>query len=151
MSIRQARETDLPAILAIEEQGMTASWSSGQLESEFFQPSSLLLVAEQDNLLQGYVSFRTFAPEAELMRLVVLPVWRRKGGADSLLHSGLQQLVDRRVRTCFLEVRSSNIPARALYAKHGFTDTGTRPKYYRQPVEDAVLMEKNMNGSLEGE
>jgi ribosomal-protein-alanine N-acetyltransferase len=38
-----------------------------------------------------------------------------------------------------LEVRQSNAAARALYAKHGFHETGRRRAYYRDPDEDAVL------------
>jgi ribosomal-protein-alanine N-acetyltransferase len=40
----------------------------------------------------------------------------------------------------FLEVRESNTAARALYAKLGFSDAGTRPKYYSEPEESAVVM-----------
>jgi ribosomal-protein-alanine N-acetyltransferase len=39
-----------------------------------------------------------------------------------------------------LEVRESNAAARALYAKVGFREEGRRPRYYRDPDEDAVLM-----------
>jgi ribosomal-protein-alanine N-acetyltransferase len=40
-----------------------------------------------------------------------------------------------------LEVRASNQPAQRLYRGFGFSQTAIRPKYYVNPVEDAVLME----------
>jgi ribosomal-protein-alanine N-acetyltransferase len=39
-----------------------------------------------------------------------------------------------------LEVRASNMAALRLYRRMGFTVDGTRPGYYRNPDEEAVLM-----------
>jgi len=39
-----------------------------------------------------------------------------------------------------LEVRTSNAPAIALYERFGFRSAGTRPRYYRDNGEDAVIM-----------
>jgi ribosomal-protein-alanine N-acetyltransferase len=39
-----------------------------------------------------------------------------------------------------LEVRASNAAALGLYRLLGFAETGRRPRYYHDPVEDAVLM-----------
>ena len=46
-----------------------------------------------------------------------------------------------------LEVRSSNVAARALYKSLGFSETGLRPKYYATPDgrEDAILMTLTLN------
>ena len=46
-----------------------------------------------------------------------------------------------------LEVRSSNVAARALYGSLGFSETGSRPKYYATPDdrEDAILMTLTLN------
>ncbi|HEY8996258.1 MAG TPA: GNAT family N-acetyltransferase, partial [Edaphobacter sp.] len=39
-----------------------------------------------------------------------------------------------------LEVRRSSAEAQALYRRLGFVEVGVRKGYYREPVEDAVLM-----------
>jgi ribosomal-protein-alanine N-acetyltransferase len=39
-----------------------------------------------------------------------------------------------------LEVRASNEPARQLYESLGFTVAATRPRYYTQPEEDALIL-----------
>jgi ribosomal-protein-alanine N-acetyltransferase len=39
-----------------------------------------------------------------------------------------------------LEVRRSNEPARRLYERFGFGYAGVRPAYYREPVEDALVL-----------
>ena len=45
------------------------------------------------------------------------------------------------LKTLFLEVRESNMPAINLYQKYGFTQVGKRPKYYRDG-ETALVMKK---------
>ena len=49
------------------------------------------------------------------------------------------------VEDIFLEVRESNVSARALYVKLGFAEIGKRKKYYSNPTEDAILMKLSLN------
>ena len=44
----------------------------------------------------------------------------------------------------YLEVRESNDAARRLYASRGFEEVGRRRKYYRRPVEDAIVLRRAM-------
>jgi ribosomal-protein-alanine N-acetyltransferase len=44
------------------------------------------------------------------------------------------------VRRATLEVRESNLAARRLYERLGFTITAKRPKYYTEPEEDALIL-----------
>jgi ribosomal-protein-alanine N-acetyltransferase len=46
--------------------------------------------------------------------------------------------------TAFLEVRSGNIAAQALYQKCGFKAIARRPRYYSEPLEDAVVMTRTL-------
>ena len=43
-------------------------------------------------------------------------------------------------REVFLEVRESNAAAQALYCGRGFRVVGARQRYYRHPVEDALVL-----------
>jgi ribosomal-protein-alanine N-acetyltransferase len=40
-----------------------------------------------------------------------------------------------------LEVRAGNLAALTLYRRFGFVEVGRRKGYYRDPAEDAVLMD----------
>ena len=43
-----------------------------------------------------------------------------------------------------LDVRAGNDCAAALYRSFGFTEDGVRKNYYADPVEDAVLMSRQI-------
>jgi len=44
----------------------------------------------------------------------------------------------------YLEVRDSNDRARRLYRSSGFEEVGRRRRYYRRPVEDAIVLRRTM-------
>lgn len=98
------------------------------------------LVAEHDGEIAGIIVIRSAADEAEILNLAVLPALRRRGFARALLLAALAAARELHVRHAFLEVRESNLGARAFYSHCGFIETGRRRAYYRQPAGDAVLL-----------
>ena len=48
----------------------------------------------------------------------------------------------------FLEVRGSNQPALAFYAAAGFRLLYARREYYQDPVEDGLVMTRDIPGIL---
>lgn len=123
---------------------MPAPWSEQQLQAELAAENALGWVTEEAGEIVAYAFFRLCLPECELLHLVVAPAQRRRGLAQGLLHEALIHLVAAGCSSCLLEVRDSNEAARQLYAKMGFSQVGRRKKYYRQPVEDALLMHRNL-------
>ena len=89
--------------------------------------------------------YQCVAERAEMIDLRVLGSERRKGHGRQLLWASLTALED--VGAVELEVRSSNVAARALYESLGFSETGLRGKYYATPDgrEDAILMTLTLN------
>ena len=89
--------------------------------------------------------YQCVAERAEMIDLRVLASERRQGLGRQLLWASLTALVD--VGAVELEVRSSNLAARALYKSLGFSETGLRPNYYATPDgrEDAILMTLTLN------
>jgi len=55
-----------------------------------------------------------------------------------------QDAASRGVSSIGLEVRESNEAALKLYEEMGFLCIGRRSDYYRDPVEDAVLLSKSL-------
>lgn len=134
LSIRPAREADLPELVALERAAFEHDpWTEAMLRGELGADGAFQLVAPAEGSngrLAGYATFRLVADEAELLRIAVHPRARRRGLARKLLESGLEELERRSVRRCFLEVRCHNLPARALYAGLGFEQVGVRKGYY---------------------
>ena len=79
--------------------------------------------------------------EAEILRIAVDPDKRRKHIGSALMDELLDFGDNEGYVSIFLEVRESNEAARALYEKSGVDTIGKRVDYYRNPVEDAVIME----------
>jgi [ribosomal protein S18]-alanine N-acetyltransferase len=89
----------------------------------------------------GFVIARALPPEAELESIGVAMQWQRRGIGRRLVVALVAELEKAEVETLHLEVRASNGIAIAFYLSLGFTESGHRPRYYADPVEDAVLME----------
>jgi ribosomal-protein-alanine acetyltransferase len=79
--------------------------------------------------------------ECEIESIVVHPAWRRRGIGRSLLETMADWCRQHGASVVRLEVRSGNAPAIQLYEAAGFVASGTRPRYYESPSEDALLME----------
>jgi polysaccharide biosynthesis protein PslH len=132
LELRPATVADLEAIARLQERAREASQ---------WEPVRYLdydaTVAMAGGALAGFVAARrTTYDETEILNLAVAPEFRRRGVATRLLLDCFQRLPG----TFFLEVRASNTAAQTLYAGLGFTTAGKRPRYYDNPVEDAVVM-----------
>ena len=98
------------------------------------------LVADRRGVVAGYVVAHCAADEGEILNLGVAAAHRRQGIARALVERALQDLAGRGVRTVYLEVRASNAAARHLYESLGFREVARRARYYRRPVEDAIIL-----------
>jgi ribosomal-protein-alanine N-acetyltransferase len=145
--VRPFTFSDLDGVTQIEQQWHQGQWSQGQLEEELFNHNSLVLVADENSVVVATLFFRCCVPEAELLRISVSEKRRGRKIGSVLLNKGLTCLVAEQIETCFLEVRVSNIPAQYLYISCGFKQCGKRPKYYKNPIEDALLMKANLLNS----
>ena len=79
--------------------------------------------------------------EAEILRIAVDPDKRRRHIGSELLEEMLDYGDNEGYISFFLEVRQSNAAARGLYEESGFELIGRRVDYYKDPVEDALIME----------
>ena len=138
-TIRPLGYSDLPQVIAIERRSFTTPWSLAMFVLELSKPSGLSLAAAgPDGKLVGYLILSRYDTAWHLMNVAVDPRWRRRGVAQALL----EQMIERGGpdEPYTLEVRTSNTPAIVLYERFGFLAAGTRPRYYRDTGEDAVIM-----------
>lgn len=135
---------DIETIAAIERVSYTSPWTRRMFESELWEnPFSFAYVAreEEHRRIVGYVLFWLVYDELHLMNVAVDPAWRRRGIGEELVRFALETGGRRGVRIATLEVRVSNQTAQSLYRKFGFYQVGVRRNYYREPKEDALLLQ----------
>jgi ribosomal-protein-alanine N-acetyltransferase len=132
--------------VAIERRCFGDPWSEASFREAVSAPWSFGLVAESESAVIGYMVGREAAGTGEVLNLAVDPPFRRRGVAQALLEAGLAALARRGVDEVFLEVRESNAAAQALYAGAGFRIVGRRSAYYRNPVEDALVLRLELGG-----
>ncbi|HXH85977.1 MAG TPA: ribosomal protein S18-alanine N-acetyltransferase [Nitrospira sp.] len=148
-NIEPATAESLSDILAIEEACFSAPWTRKMLEAELSgNPFAHFLLARQGREAEtgvgsivGYLCYWIVFEEVRLMNLAVIESMRHRGIAKSLVTTALQTGLSQSAHRAVLEVRTSNKAAKALYHGLGFRDIAVRPKYYSNPIEDAVLME----------
>ena len=140
-AIRLISETDLDAVLAIEEDCYPHPWSSRQFLQEVENPVASILVYEIENEIAGYICYWLIAGEMQILNLATSPRLRRHGIAAQLLEQALERCSASDLSSSWLEVRSGNRAAIALYQRYGFKLSGTRRAYYRDG-EDAFVMVK---------
>lgn len=117
----------MPAIAAIQEAAPEAS----QWRPQDYLGYTCLLADDA-----AFIVTRQLAPgESEILNLAVAPHARRTGLARALLAHVLSA-----PGAWFLEVRASNTAAIRLYESTGFRPLGTRPGYYRESSETAIVM-----------
>jgi ribosomal-protein-alanine N-acetyltransferase len=147
--IEPATVEALPDILHIEEACFSAPWTRKMLEAELSgNPFAHFLLAKRVSpgevgsvSIVGYLCFWVVFEEVRLMNLAVIETMRHKGIARALVMQALEVGLAQAARCAVLELRTSNHAAHALYQSLGFHDVATRPTYYTNPIEDALLME----------
>jgi ribosomal-protein-alanine N-acetyltransferase len=146
--IRPAAFEDLPAIATIESESFSDPWSERSFAEILLSPAAIFLVATRGDSkkIVGYVIALVISNEAEILNLATAPSLRRQGVGGDLLDAGIAAVDARGAGQIFLEVRESNQPALALYSSRRFSPIGQRRKYYRNPVEDALVLRRAIEG-----
>jgi ribosomal-protein-alanine N-acetyltransferase len=139
-TIRTLGYSDLPQVIAIERRSFPTPWSLSMFVLELSKPSGICLAAvdSETGRVIGYLVCSRYDLVWHLMNVAVDPAGRRRGVGRQLLEAMIAQAGVEEPYT--LEVRTSNAPAIALYEQFGFRSAGTRPRYYRDTGEDAVIM-----------
>ena len=144
--IRPLNADDVAAVAEILRQSPEAVfWPEASVKEVLEWKGALAIASETDGKLCGFLIARQAGDEAEILNLAVAPENRRAGMGTALLSAAIESLRARGVGRVFLEVRESNAGAIAFYAKHGFSKSGRREDYYRDPRESAILMQRTLS------
>lgn len=144
MEIIKMEQGHVAQVAALEAICFRDPWSEKSVASELNNPLSHWLVAVEDDAVLGYIGSQTVLDESDMMNVAVSPAHRRKGIAEALVLALADALREKGSVKLTLEVRASNVPAITLYEKLDFKPIGLRKNYYRNPKEDALIMQKEL-------
>ncbi len=137
-----ATERELRFICTLEAEIFSDAWSESSVKDAAESPFYRIFCAETaEGELVGYLISSFIAGEGELLRLAVSNDARKLGIGRALTENFIAYGKELDAEMLFLEHRASNIPAASLYISCGFTEYARRNNYYKNPTEDAVLLQ----------
>ncbi len=146
--VGRVRDDDIATIAEIERRSFSDPWSERSFR-DVLAHSRMFFVCARDGMDKspvpralGYVVAWFAGGQGEIANLAVDPNARGRGIGSALLDAALEEARRQKTDEVFLEVRNSNLRARQLYESRGFAEVGRRRRYYRQPVEDAVILRR---------
>ena len=121
----------------------SAAWSEQDYREMQEQPTFSNWLLQVPTAPQaGMLSVQSVPPELQILRLAVLPDWRKQGLAQFMLEQLEIVAKSANLESLCLEVNSANKAAIALYYKQGYQDKGIRKNYFKNPLGDALLLKK---------
>jgi ribosomal-protein-alanine N-acetyltransferase len=148
LRVRVAEAADVAGVVALERAIAEAPhWGEGEYAAMGRRDRAVrrcLFVAETEGRLVGFAVGKVVGSDgkgvAELESVAVEAAARRGGVGRALCGAVADWCRGEGVATLELEVRAGSAGAIALYSGLGFVVVGRRVRYYREPVEDALLM-----------
>ena len=123
-------------LLAVYE---VSPWTAIQIEEVLRSDVNSCALAEDESQLVGFLVWQETDFEAEVLQIAVLPSYQGQKIATALFDF---LPADKEI---FLEVRESNRPALLFYKKEKFEEIARRKAYYHAPVEDAIVMKREIH------
>ena len=142
MDFRRSSPFDAAEIAKIEVETFPDPWCERDISDTITHEGAMCFSAVDNGRVIAYVLGRIIPPEGEIYRVAVVPERRERGVGYRLLDYAVKTSRGRGLETIFLEVRSKNLPALALYRAYGFEKVGLRKGYYKNPDDDAIVMLK---------
>lgn len=142
--VRRMTMEDGAAVAEMEHQLFPDAWSEKSILETLEQPNTICLMADKAGRTAGYLLAYTAADEAEIARIAVVKELQRQGVARVLLSELESVCGSEGLKKILLDVRCGNSAARALYEAAGFKEDGIRQRFYENPVEDAILMSRQL-------
>ena len=144
---------DLDKILTIDHAAFKRPWHRKSFLEELafdnaYNYAVRAQLVDQRMEIIAYVFLRILLTEMHILRIAVAKEFQDRGVATWLLQQCFRLAKQKKVYSVFIEVRPTNKSAIALYRKSGFQLLGSRPRYYPETGEDALVMVKHLKEHL---
>ena len=145
ITIRSTTADDVPAMAELEARAFGDPWPAASFRDLLRHPFARVQSAvDESGRIVGYCVMLRAADEAEIANIATDPGMRRRGVGARLLDDAIEASESLGVLALFLEVREANVAARALYASRAFHAVGRRRAYYKNPLEDALVLRRDV-------
>ena len=114
-------------------------WTLEQIQADLSQDQTWYALAYDGTEVIGFLAVQENLFEAEVLQIAVLPSYQGQKIATALFDF---LPADKEI---FLEVRESNRPALLFYKKEKFEEIARRKAYYHAPIEDAIVMKREIH------
>lgn len=140
MIISNMQKENIADVLDLEKKCFSKSWTQKEImyEYETNDFSKQYVVVEKDKII-GYALVWELYDQAELVRIGMDPLFRKRGFSKACLLEAMRQAKKQGCVTMSLEVRVSNASALHLYETCGFQYVHTSKHHY-EDGEDAYIM-----------
>ena len=144
IQLRDMVSADLFKVADLERRLFSDPWSIDSFRGALRSQNQVFLVCDDDATIAGYCGMLMVPGEGQILNVAVDENYRRRGLATEMMNSMVDIGTTNEVFLYTLEVRESNAPVLALYKSLGFVPTGRRKGYYKNPEEDAILMDLDL-------
>lgn len=139
--IRYMQESDLDAVIAIEQESFATPWSLQAFRVELRDNDyARYFCLEVNEQVVGYMGLWFIFDEGHITNIAIAPQLRGQGWGEFLLRSVMSEMRLDGMERMTLEVRLTNTRAIGLYERLGFVAAGVRKGYYADTQEDALIM-----------
>jgi ribosomal-protein-alanine N-acetyltransferase len=139
-------KSDIDAVVQIEKELFVDDpWTVELFREELAEVgnSREVVCAWDGDSIVGYASLRYVGGEGDINTIAVAANHQGRGIGRSLMNWLYAAAAEHKVRDLFLEVRSDNEPAIAMYSKDDFVRIDKRKNYYGTDI-DAIVMRKKL-------
>jgi len=145
LNFRPMQEQDLPEIIEIERQSYPHPWTQ-VIFGDCMHAGYSCWVCGTNSGIAAYGIISVAAGETHVLNICVREEFRLQGIGRKMLRHLLAIARRHDTEVVFLEVRPSNVAARALYEEEGFNELGSRRDYYPagDGREDALILARTL-------
>jgi ribosomal-protein-alanine N-acetyltransferase len=139
-------DEDLTGVLEVEQSSFANPWTREMYAWELRNRDvcHIYVARTAGDRVTGFCAFWLVVDEAHINHLAVRPQARGQGLGTLLMRRVLTEARRLGAVRATLEVRASNDRARRFYETMGFAVTATRPRYYTNPTEDALILWRDL-------
>jgi len=139
ITIRSMQSQDIEHVYAIEKAIFTDAWPLVAFKECLMFNENYILYSNDNEEVLGYLIGIGIEDEYSIYNIAIKESHQRQGLASYLLKTVIN-IHDKKYEFYYLEVRKSNVKARAFYDSFNFVESYTRRNYYSNPVEDALVL-----------